>query len=58
MVKQLYMNIYRFESCQTKIIKINYLKFKKTPGTINFVKQIELKFIAQKRMLSTDLILY
>jgi hypothetical protein len=37
-----------------QIIKINYLlKLKKTPGMINFAKQIELKFITQKRMLST-----
>ena len=34
-----------------QIIKINDLKFKKTPGMINFAKQI--KFITQKRMLST-----
>ena len=33
-----------------QIIKINDLKFKKTPGMINFAKQI--KFITQKRMLS------
>ena len=32
-----------------QIIKINDLKFKKTPGMINFAKQI--KFITQKRML-------
>jgi hypothetical protein len=38
-----------------QIIKINYLKFKKTPGMINFAKQIKLKFITQKRMLSTHL---
>ena len=36
-----------------QIIKINDLKFKKTPGMINFAKQTELKFITQKRMLST-----
>lgn len=36
-----------------QIIKINYLKFKKTPGMINFAKQI--KFITQKRLLSTYL---
>ena len=32
-----------------QIIKINNLKFKKTPGMINFAKQIKLKFITQKR---------
>ena len=36
-----------------RIIKINDLKFKKTPGMINFAKQIKLKFITQKRILST-----
>jgi len=37
-----------------QIIKRNYLlKLKKTPGMINFAKQIELKFITQKKMLST-----
>ena len=34
-----------------QIIKINYLKFKKTPGMINFAKQI--KFITQKRLFNT-----
>ena len=53
--------IYRFEPCQInmkmknlnnkQIIKINDLKFKKTPGMINFAKQI--KFITQKKLLNT-----
>ena len=35
-----------------QIIKINDLKLKKPPGMINLAKQIKLKFITQKRMLS------
>ena len=36
-----------------QIIKINDLKFKKTPEMINFAKQIKLKFITQKKLLNT-----
>jgi len=38
-----------------QIININDLKFKKTFRMTNFAKQIKLRFISQKRMLSTRL---
>jgi hypothetical protein len=38
-----------------QIININDLKFKKTFRMTNFAKQIKLRFISQKRMLSTCL---